>query len=131
MRKIARLSLLVSFLASCEPVDHRCAEDGKRITELDSAYVVGLRRGGEQMDPMHLGEQKYDLMTVRMMADQEHVPVADIALGYQERLFCSEDCASSTLAQLNSKVDSVVNHRWQLHIADSLVMDSIHEGLIK
>jgi hypothetical protein len=98
MRKIARLSLLISFLASCEPVDHRCAEDGKRITELDSAYVVGLRRGGEQMDPMHLGEQKYDLMTVRMMADQEHVPVADIALGYQERLFCSEDCASSTLA---------------------------------
>jgi hypothetical protein len=77
-----------------------------------------------------LDEKTYSAIPITILANRNNAPIEDIALGYRDRLFCDEVCASEMLVQKNHVADSVRAIRAVAHYNDSLVADSIRRGLI-
>jgi hypothetical protein len=132
MQKTHLIAAIALVLISCGPGTHSCAKDGKLIIDLNNAVIVAVERtqGAGLAGLLHFDEQYYKAMPIATISAVEHAPVDDIALGYRDRLFCCEACAAALIEKKNHAVDSVREVRQLEHIRDSLVLDSIHRGLL-
>ena len=127
------LPAIALSLLGCGRQEHICAKDGKVIVELNKAVIVGQERTagkGSLAALVSLDEKAYSAIPINTLSTQNGVPIEDIALGYHDRLFCGEECASEMLAKMNHTADSVRTIRAAAHYRDSLVGDSIRRGLI-
>ncbi len=111
--------------------NYRCANDGVRIENLESAFAVIVPRPAGKVDLMTIDEQEYAVVTIPELTRIKDAPLRDVADGYADQMFCSRKCAESEKARRNSEVEARIRVRMEAAVRDSLVMDSIRRGLIR
>jgi hypothetical protein len=123
--------IFVCILSGCEPDVYICTEDQNLIENLEDAYVLYSIDDGKSIDPSNYEEPFMESVKLVELSRRINIPVAHLASGNKESIFCSVTCADRTKTRINEVIEQkrqVENERDRL---DSLFQDSLRMGLIE
>ncbi len=92
INKLAVTSCLI-VLMGCQPTVFNCVIDGIKIENLEDACILTVNTEEKELSSSRMGEQYYEVVSLKDIANETNVPIEDLAFMYKEELYCTYKCA--------------------------------------